>query len=364
MKGEEIFTVDEVPFARLKMIFTDQGIGKPTRMSKMFEPIDEETAMSAWPFLATATEETASGIEVPAARIVKPMTIDAEQFPAKMMSPKISTHQTSRNEKPAIHTKDWTNVTRNHFSELGLIVSMYSGPKTGIFNAQKTLSIAPAGIWMNSSHSSSSSSSSSPSLPSSSFSSLSSFSAVALPSSFPVSSLVGASAGFSESAPASPPPSPADGTWALGGSSASPAADGTSILQDGGASLTSPSCGLGPLLSSVAVTSGVASGVDSGGAETVSAPPSPALRSALSAPPSAPTTGSSAGSPAGWTFLMSATTRRFRMLSTFALATLSKRGLKYMMMQYTMYNANKINASYKTMLPSKEKIAKINKPNT
>jgi len=40
----------------------------------MFEPTEEETAMSPSPFLATITEVIKSGIEVPAARKVSPIT--------------------------------------------------------------------------------------------------------------------------------------------------------------------------------------------------------------------------------------------------------------------------------------------------
>lgn len=46
----------------------------PTVTSKMLEPTEEETAMSPKPFLATMTEVIKSGIDVPAAKKVKPMT--------------------------------------------------------------------------------------------------------------------------------------------------------------------------------------------------------------------------------------------------------------------------------------------------
>jgi len=39
----------------------------------MFEPMEEETAMSPRPFRATITEVIKSGMDVPAARNVKPM---------------------------------------------------------------------------------------------------------------------------------------------------------------------------------------------------------------------------------------------------------------------------------------------------
>lgn len=45
----------------------------PTVMSKMLEPTELDTAMSPRPFRATITLVIKSGIEVPAANIVKPM---------------------------------------------------------------------------------------------------------------------------------------------------------------------------------------------------------------------------------------------------------------------------------------------------
>lgn len=52
---------------------SSQGKGRPTVMSNMLEPTELETAMSPRPFRATMTLVMRSGIEVPAARIVKPM---------------------------------------------------------------------------------------------------------------------------------------------------------------------------------------------------------------------------------------------------------------------------------------------------
>lgn len=48
-------------------------ISHPTVMSNMLEPTELETAMSPRPFRATITLVMRSGMEVPAARIVKPM---------------------------------------------------------------------------------------------------------------------------------------------------------------------------------------------------------------------------------------------------------------------------------------------------
>ena len=46
----------------------------PTVTSNMLEPTDEETAMSPNPFRATITLVIKSGIEVPAAKNVSPIT--------------------------------------------------------------------------------------------------------------------------------------------------------------------------------------------------------------------------------------------------------------------------------------------------
>ena len=46
----------------------------PTVTSKILDPTDEETAISPNPFLATITLVIKSGIEVPAAKKVSPMT--------------------------------------------------------------------------------------------------------------------------------------------------------------------------------------------------------------------------------------------------------------------------------------------------
>lgn len=48
-------------------------ISHPTVMSNMLDPTELETAMSPRPFRATMTLVMRSGMEVPAARIVKPM---------------------------------------------------------------------------------------------------------------------------------------------------------------------------------------------------------------------------------------------------------------------------------------------------
>ena len=45
----------------------------PTVTSKMFDPTDDDTAMSPKPFLATITLVIRSGMEVPAAKKVRPI---------------------------------------------------------------------------------------------------------------------------------------------------------------------------------------------------------------------------------------------------------------------------------------------------
>ena len=58
----------------------------------MLEPIEEETAMSPWPRLATAIDESASGIEVPLASRVRPMMVSG----TPMRAPKSVTIQTMK----------------------------------------------------------------------------------------------------------------------------------------------------------------------------------------------------------------------------------------------------------------------------
>merc|ERR1711865_506871 len=68
------------------------GMGSPMRMSKMLEPIEDDTAMSPWPCLATMTEVIRSGIEVPAARKVRPIIVGG----ILIRSPRMLTHQTMK----------------------------------------------------------------------------------------------------------------------------------------------------------------------------------------------------------------------------------------------------------------------------
>merc|ERR1712238_517441 len=112
MYGDVILTF---PLPILPSSLIIHGTGRPNKMSKIFDPIEDDTAMSPSPMRATAIEETASGMEVPAARMVKPRTIAALGSPRKMTSPRISTHHTSTKENIAIQHNESKNVTMNHF---------------------------------------------------------------------------------------------------------------------------------------------------------------------------------------------------------------------------------------------------------
>ena len=72
----------------------------PTVISKMLEPTELDTAMSPRPFRATITLVIRSGIEVPAANMVKPMISSVIQKvsptynEAKFISLEVETHLT------------------------------------------------------------------------------------------------------------------------------------------------------------------------------------------------------------------------------------------------------------------------------
>ena len=57
-----------------RKIWQMQNPAYPTVTSKMLDPTEDDTAMSPKPFLATMTLVIRSGMEVPAARKVRPMT--------------------------------------------------------------------------------------------------------------------------------------------------------------------------------------------------------------------------------------------------------------------------------------------------
>lgn len=55
-------------------VYRNHGTGNPTVTSKMLLPTEDDTAMSPNPFLATITLVIRSGMDVPAARNVRPIT--------------------------------------------------------------------------------------------------------------------------------------------------------------------------------------------------------------------------------------------------------------------------------------------------
>mmetsp|Transcript_73724 Transcript_73724/g.169038 ORF Transcript_73724/g.169038 Transcript_73724/m.169038 type:complete len:202 (-) Transcript_73724:775-1380(-) len=83
----------------------NHGRGSPMRTSKMLLPMDEDTAMSPSPCLATMTEESKSGTEVPAASTVNPAT--ATGIPRELDT--IVAHSTIQNEKHPIQTMESKN---------------------------------------------------------------------------------------------------------------------------------------------------------------------------------------------------------------------------------------------------------------
>lgn len=83
----------------------------PTVTSKMLLPTEEETAMSPKPLRATMTDVIKSGIDVPAARNVKPITSGG----ILTVSPTILAHQTIRYEYAAIHKILPRNVIGKNF---------------------------------------------------------------------------------------------------------------------------------------------------------------------------------------------------------------------------------------------------------
>merc|ERR1719267_453828 len=99
-------TKQSQPDARATMLKTNHGTGSPKATSKMLEPIEEDTAISPSPCLATITEDSKSGTEVPAARIVNPMTTSG----IPKLRPKISASSTMQMARRPIITTDIMNV--------------------------------------------------------------------------------------------------------------------------------------------------------------------------------------------------------------------------------------------------------------
>lgn len=75
----------------------------------MLLPTELDTAMSPKPFRATMTEVMRSGMEVPAARKVRPITSEGMWA----VSPTMLAHHTIRYEYIAIHNIEPRNVTGN-----------------------------------------------------------------------------------------------------------------------------------------------------------------------------------------------------------------------------------------------------------
>jgi len=101
------------------MQYKNHGKGNPTVTSKIFEPTEDETAMSPKPFRATMTLVIRSGIEVPAAKKVRPITSGGiwKAFPV------IVAHQTMRYENAAIHNILPMNVIAKNFLPDSFLVS-------------------------------------------------------------------------------------------------------------------------------------------------------------------------------------------------------------------------------------------------
>jgi len=85
----------------------NHGSGRPIRISKMLLPIELETAISPCPCLDTMTEVRRSGMLVPAAIKVTPITWEGMfQLHATTVA-----HYTIKNEKAPSHIIDPINVS-------------------------------------------------------------------------------------------------------------------------------------------------------------------------------------------------------------------------------------------------------------
>merc|ERR1712029_769984 len=91
--------------------YRNHGKGSPTVMSNMFDPTEDETAMSPNPLRATITLVIKSGIEVPAAKNVSPITSGG----MPKVSPVRVAHHTIKYEKAAIHSMLPVKVTGKNF---------------------------------------------------------------------------------------------------------------------------------------------------------------------------------------------------------------------------------------------------------
>jgi len=73
IKLSPLSTSSDLEFA---MHYTSQGSGSPISMSNMLLPMELDTAISPCPWRATITEVRRSGMLVPAAINVTPITLD------------------------------------------------------------------------------------------------------------------------------------------------------------------------------------------------------------------------------------------------------------------------------------------------
>lgn len=91
----EINSESETTSIALPPLISDQmnhGSGKPMVTSKMLLPIELDTAELADPFFTFTTDVSMSGTLVPAAKMVKPMTVSGMYY----ASPNTVAHQTMK----------------------------------------------------------------------------------------------------------------------------------------------------------------------------------------------------------------------------------------------------------------------------
>lgn len=84
------------------------GRPRPNQMSKMFDPTALAIAMSPSPARATAMDDSASGMDVPAARSVMPVIASG----ILQAQPKVEDQSTINQEIMPIHNTDDINVSR------------------------------------------------------------------------------------------------------------------------------------------------------------------------------------------------------------------------------------------------------------
>jgi len=97
----------------------NHGNGNPTKISKILLPIDDDTAISPLPALATITEVNRSGTEVPAANTVRPITPSG--IPA--IFPITVAHQTMQNEYTANQKMDIAKAIGQYGFHFGFRIS-------------------------------------------------------------------------------------------------------------------------------------------------------------------------------------------------------------------------------------------------